>query len=309
METMLWVFVIVDYLFMLAVGTVDVRQYNVSQFVLKQRLENLPREQAKLWRRLHKSLPEVLLLQHIELVCAGALAVILLSILYGPWLGLLYALIGFSIAKVLTRIHFIQQRSEQLFERSLDTILRAITIIKPVLVILGLQYLQPNAHASSIDELSNQLDHLPQTVLSNEQKKRLLSVIDSENKIAKSVMTPKRNVVMVNPDATLGPVLLSELQKSGHGYFPVAHKNAEPEGLLDIADIADIHNAKKHQKVREYMNDQLIWVEEDTSIYELVQAVLQEKRYVLLVRNLEAEFTGIISVADLMQQLLGIVKE
>lgn len=309
METVLLLMVIVDYLFIVAVGSVDVRRYNVSDFVLKQQLADAPREQARLWRRLHKQLSEVLLLQQLELAVAGVIAVSLLGVLYGPWLGALYAVVGFALAKVVARLSFVQKKAEQLFERTLETILAAVKILRPLLMLLGRRHIAPNAQPTSLDELTNQLEHLPQSVVDSSQKKRLLSVIESENKIAKSVMTPKRNVVMVNPDATFGPVLLSELQKSGHGYYPVAHKNAEPEGVLEIADVADIHSAKKHQKVREYMNEQLVWVEEDTSMYELVQAILQEKRYVLFVRNLNGDFTGVITVADLMQQLLGIVKE
>ena len=61
--------------------------------------------------------------------------------------------------------------------------------------------------------------------------------------------------------------------------------------------------------MRDIMSSQLIWVEEETSLAELIQAFLQEKQYLMLVRNLDGDFTGIVTIADLMKQLIGVVKE
>jgi len=122
-------------------------------------------------------------------------------------------------------------------------------------------------------------------------------------------MTHKKRVVMVEPSATLGPIVLSDLQKSGHGYFPVATKKGEPEGILTLSDVSDIQLAKQRSSVRDIMSQHIAWVEESTSLYELAGAILQEKQYLILVRNLEGEFSGVVTMADLMKHLLGIVKE
>ena len=86
-------------------------------------------------------------------------------------------------------------------------------------------------------------------------------------------------------------------------------KKGEPEGILKLSDISDLQTAKQRSQVREQMSSHLSWVEESTSLYELAAAILQEKQYLVLVRNENAEFSGIVTIADLMKHLVGIVKE
>ena len=57
----------------------------------------------------------------------------------------------------------------------------------------------------------------------------------------------------VEPSATLGPIVLSDLQKTGHGYFPVLASGGDVEGILRLADVSDIAAAKKRSTVSELL--------------------------------------------------------
>lgn len=57
------------------------------------------------------------------------------------------------------------------------------------------------------------------------------------------------------------------------------------------------------------MSMNIAWVEEDASLFELAKAFLEEKQYIALVKNQEGECSGLVTIADLMKHLLGIVKE
>jgi CBS domain containing-hemolysin-like protein len=56
------------------------------------------------------------------------------------------------------------------------------------------------------------------------------------------------------------------------------------------------------------MSAHTAWAQEDASLFELAAAFLKEKQYVMLVRNQEGEFSGLVTIADLMKHLLGVVK-
>lgn len=309
MRTLLWALLVTDYAFLLMIGSVRLNRYDMSEFGLKQKLADLPATKSKQLRRLHSLLQSVSLLQRVELIVAASASVIMMTVLVGPFTAFLFSLVIFLVLTLLSRLKIVQNYSVKLFESTLDIVLTTTEKLKPLWTIIGLPVRSSSFEPESLQELLNQISKLPAPVVDSNQKQRLISVIESETKVVKNIMTPRRRVVSVKPSAILGPIVLSDLQKTGHGFFPVVDKGAEPEGVLDISDISDIQSAKQQGRVRDIMSSQLIWVEEDTSLAEMIQAFLQEKQYLMLVRNLDGDFTGVVTIADLMKQLIGVVKD
>ena len=309
MRTFLWVVLFIDQLAILLIGSVKLNQFEMSEFAFKQQLAHHSGEQAKLRRLLFKLLPQVRLLQQVKLLLAVVVSVVLFSYLNNPALGGIYAALVILIIVMLSRLSMFQKVATQMFTRSLEVILKVTQILHPLWVIIGIPKRKELLQPGSLQEFTDQLRRLPSVVIDPQQRQRLESVLQSDQKIVRDIMTVKKQVVIVEPSATLGPIVLSDLQKSGHGYFPVATKKGEPEGVLTLGDVADLELAKQRTSVAEQMSSRIAWVEEETSLTELAQAFLQEKQYLVLVRNLNGEFSGIVTIADLMKNLVGIVKE
>jgi CBS domain containing-hemolysin-like protein len=309
MRTFLWVALVVDQVALLLRFSVKLRQFEVSEFVFRQQIEHHSGQEAKLRRSLYKQLPQVKMLQALEISIFLLLGAALFSHLNKPVLGVLYAFASLLALTALSRLSWVQHISRQVFMRSLPGVLAVAEFLKPLWLITGLPPRRETVLPSTLGEFTDQLRRIPSTVLQPVQRQRLESVLAGEEKTVKDIMTPKKRVVMVEPSATLGPIVLSDLQKSGHGYFPVATKKGEPEGILTLSDVSDIQLAKQRSLVRDIMSQHIAWVEEGTSLYELASAILQEKQYLVLVRNIEGEFSGVVTTADLMKHLLGIVKE
>ncbi|MCA9308844.1 CBS domain-containing protein [Candidatus Saccharibacteria bacterium] len=301
METLLLVGLIIDNVVLLLIAATDLSRFDVSAFQLKQ--------ETKEFKTVHKSLSKIRLLQTIESILLGSIAVALGVALYGYMFGVAAALVGFVVVAALARVGFVRSYAYQLFDHSVDTILLVARVTWPLRYVIGESRQARVGRPQSLDELLDVIETLPVDVVNSTYKQRLASVLKTETKMVKDVMTGKKQALVVDPDATLGPILLSDLQKSGHGYFPVGAKKSHPEGLLDISELTDIHGAKKNKTVRDIMDTNLVWVEEETSLEELVQAFLQEKQYLMFVRNLDGDFTGIVTIADLLEHLTGIVKE
>lgn len=309
MRTFLWVALVVDQVALLLRFSVKLRQFEVSEFVFRQQMEHHSGEEAKLRRALYKQLPQVKMLQAIEVSIFLVVGTALFCHLNTPVFGVLYALVSILLLTILSRIKEVQAVSKAVFMRSLSAVLAVADFLKPLWLVTGLPPRRETVLPSTLEEFTDQLRRIPSTVLQPVQRQRLESVLAGEEKTVKDIMTPKKRVVIVEPSATLGPIVLSDLQKSGHGYFPVATKKGEPEGILTLSDVSDIQLAKQHASVRDIMSQHIAWVEETTSLYELASAILQEKQYLVLVRNIEGEFSGVVTTADLMKHLLGIVKE
>lgn len=309
MRTFLWVVLLADQLAMILIGAVKLNQFEMSEFAFKEELLNQTGEQAKLRKALHKLLPKVRLLQVVELVLALVISVALFSYLNNPILGTLYALISLFIIVVVSRLQFVQKFAKDIFIQSLEVILKITELLQPLWIALGIPKRKELLQPHSLLELTDQLRRLPSTVISPLQRQRLETVLESDTKVVKDIMTPKKRLILVEPSATLGPIVLSDLQKSGHGYFPVSTKKGEPEGILTLSDVSDLQLAKQRSTVRDFMSSHIAWVEETTSLQELAQAILQEKQYLVFVRNEQGELSGIVTIADLMKHLIGIVKE
>lgn len=307
MRTFLWVVLLFDQLFMILIGAVNLKQYEVTDFQLKRLLEDLPEGNRKVRRDLHKKLPEVKRLQHVELVIAFAISIGLLTYLViPPALGVLHGLLLALAVCVASRVGFIQNRAHTLFESTLEVVIVTTTKLAPLWWLIGIPVKSQTLVPQSVSELSDAMSHMNATALSTEQKERLQLVLELPEKRAKDIMTPSRKVTHVAPSSTLGPIVLADLEKSGHGYFPVISKKDGVVGMLSLKQVADISSAKHHAKVGDIMSEEVVWVPDDMPILEVAHMFLQARQYMLLVENEDLEFAGIITIADLLKCTISI---
>jgi CBS domain containing-hemolysin-like protein len=123
------------------------------------------------------------------------------------------------------------------------------------------------------------------------------------DKQVRDVLVPKRVVQFVNANETVGPVLMGELHKSGHSRFPVfERKHDNVVGVLYLKELVANH---KTGKVSDLMSKQLHYVHEDFTLYQTLQAFLKTKQHLFLVVNSFEELVGIITIEDVLEQIVG----
>lgn len=309
MRTLLWVVVILDCIFILLIAGVRLKKYATSKYALLTELQNSDPRYIVLRKRLHSNLGHVMALQKVELIIAGVVLVSLLTYLNGVGKGILYSLAALLAIAVTARLAFVVERAGKLFESTLDIILKTTTALRPLWVLLGIKNSSQFSVPHSEEEFADMITTLPSHALTSEQKERIISALQSYSKKVSSIMTHKNKIVTVKPSAVLGPILLSDLQKSSHGYFPVMVKNGVPEGILQLSHLTDMQQMKTRKTVADVMQPNIVWAEEDMSVGELIQLFLQEKQYIICVRNLSGDFIGVVTIADIMKHSLAIEKE
>lgn len=289
--------------------SLTLKDFEVTEFEFRTRLIQYTKAEALLLRTIYKNIEYIKALHLSCSVVFFAWSVGLWTHLMGLVLGVGYAIISGIALVAVSRVSWSEQRAYRLFIRGAGFVVKLAQSLKPLWFVTGVPRRVDAALPHSYEEFLDQLRRIPSTVLKPVQRQRLESVLASEHKVVKDIMTVKKQVVTVEPSATLGPIVLSDLQKSGHGYFPVITKKGEPEGVLTLADIADIQLAKQHAKVSDIMSNHIVWIEESASLYDLAELILEEKHYLVLARNPEGQFSGVVTVADLMKHLVGIVKD
>ena len=117
------------------------------------------------------------------------------------------------------------------------------------------------------------------------------------------IMIPRRVVRMVGANDVIGPVLMDELHDSGHSRFPVYEDRQDViVGTLYLRDLIDVkHGGKIHTVVRR----EVYYVHEDQTLYQVLHAFIKTKHHLFVVVNSFEEFVGIVTIEDVLEQVIG----
>lgn len=123
------------------------------------------------------------------------------------------------------------------------------------------------------------------------------------DKSVEEFMTPKREAHVVSGDDPIGPVLLTELHDSGFSRFPVQNeKNGDIVGTLFIKDLID---KRASGIVSNVMSSSVYYVSETAKLQQVLDAFLKTKHHIFIVVNEFEEMTGVITIEDVLEQIIG----
>jgi CBS domain containing-hemolysin-like protein len=123
------------------------------------------------------------------------------------------------------------------------------------------------------------------------------------DKLVSDILVPKRVVTAVATTDAVGPVLMGELHATGHSRFPVyADRQDSVVGVLYLHDLV---TAKQSGLVQELMRTKIIYVHEDFTLYQTLQAFIKTKQHLFIVVNSFEEYVGIVTIEDVLEQVIG----
>lgn len=122
-------------------------------------------------------------------------------------------------------------------------------------------------------------------------------------KTVAETMTPKRMIKTVATVDLVGPVLMDKLHKSGHSRFPV-HQDSK-DHFVGTLYLRDVVNAKEGGFVKDIMRRDVFYVHEKQSLARVLDAFIKTKHHLFLVVNNFEEIVGLITIEDIVEQILG----
>jgi len=117
------------------------------------------------------------------------------------------------------------------------------------------------------------------------------------------VMIPRRIVKMVNHSDQVGPVLMDELYDSGFSRFPVYNGNTDV--LVGTLYLRDLVEDRQSGPVGGIMRKEVYYVHENETLYQVLHAFIKTKHHMFVVINNFEEFVGIITIEDVIEQVIG----
>ncbi len=131
------------------------------------------------------------------------------------------------------------------------------------------------------------------------------SIFKFSDRAVRHIMTPRRDVEMVEADATLATVL-DELLASGYSRFPVYEENPDQiAGIVHVRDLLMLYRRQGDQaRVREALAPPL-YVPENSRASALLATFRKGRRHMALVVGEEGGIEGVVTLEDVLEEIVG----
>lgn len=153
-----------------------------------------------------------------------------------------------------------------------------------------------------VDLLKQQAKQTDNRITKNEIDMAVHSLTFGD-KLVRDVLVPFSQVKLVNITDSLGPVLMDELHDSGHSRFPVF--DGKKTNVVAILYLHDLMQEQHGGRVKDIAHKQVVYVHEEQSLYQTLQAFLKTKRHLFVVVNQFEEMVGVITIEDVLEQIIG----
>lgn len=152
-------------------------------------------------------------------------------------------------------------------------------------------------------DLLEEQRQLPDNRIPEDEIDMLQHVLVFGDKLVNDALIPLRSVKLVSVGDPIGPSLMDELYKSGHSRFPVY--DGEQTNIVATLYLRDLVGKKDSGHVRDVMRKDVFYVHEDFSLRQALQAFLKTKHHMFIVVNSFEEFVGVITIEDILEQVIG----
>lgn len=123
-----------------------------------------------------------------------------------------------------------------------------------------------------------------------------------ENYKVADILVSRKKVKTVLATETIGPILIDELHQSGQDYVLVRDKKGGMVvGTLEFKRL----NLQSRGKVGDLMTPNVYYIHEDDSLSQALHAFFATNHSLFVVVNSFEEYVGIVSVENILRQLLG----
>lgn len=213
-------------------------------------------------------------------------------------ISLVYARVGNS--------SFVHKQAQKLYRWREKAVLGVMDRHKKKLALL-LGKALPDSHPAAFGS-REELFHLISEsghVLPADDKKLLTHALVFTQRRADEIMTPREDIVSVEHTELLGPLVLSDLHKTGHSCFPViAHDLDHIVGMLDIREHLTLETQRSLTAAKSMM-PLAFYIRGDQTLDHALAAYIRTRHHLLVVINDEGVTLGLLSLRDVLEALFG----
>lgn len=248
-------------------------------------------------------------LYSLRRIATGVLLVLLVVLSIGAWslwAGVLIALIVAVFYGKLATLGPVHAIAMKLYEENEDKLLKWIEKHpKTVGWFRSVVWIERRQALCSREELEH-LVKQSQGVLAEKDKRRIINGIHFDQKKVEDIMTPRGVVAYVKKQDVIGPYILNDLHQTGHSRFPVIDGDIDHVvGILHTHDLITLGD-KDTKSAGDLMDDHVYYINTNQTLDHALNAFLKSHRHMFIVVNEYRETAGVVTLEDVMEELLGI---
>lgn len=284
------------------------RRSRLSPYEFRRRVEAGDKTaQDQLWRE--RLLEDVLSMQRVATALLLVIFVACALTAFGWPLGLLVSLAVALGYGAVARLGVLRRPAQRLYERHEPALLAYID--KYGAVLRRFRHVTPDSPMAAKLGSREELLHLVETsghLLTSSEKTLFAHGLAFEKKQVGEVMTPRARIASIDKKELLGPLVLDDLHKTGHTRFPVTDGDLDHiVGLLHIQDLLTL-DKKRSLTAEKAMEPRVHRIREDQTLGEALAAFLRARHHLFVVTNENGETAGLLSLEDVIKELLGPAK-
>jgi metal transporter CNNM len=140
--------------------------------------------------------------------------------------------------------------------------------------------------------------------IDRDDERIIKGALSFSDKIVHDVMIPRSKMYFLNAKKKFTKTLIREIYKMGHSRVPVYGDNRDDVvGVLFVKDL--IMQDWKEKKIIDVMRSSVVYVRDDDNLDTVLNKFQRTKRIMFVVRNEHKEVCGIITVEDLLEEIIG----
>jgi CBS domain containing-hemolysin-like protein len=140
--------------------------------------------------------------------------------------------------------------------------------------------------------------------LSSEELEIAQRALSFDNYTVADVVTPRKQIKIVQAGDTIGPILIDELHKSGEEYVLVRDGSGTKSPFVGTLAINQL-GLQSTGQIRDAMDVTVYYLHEKDPLSEALHAFFVTNYPVFVVVNSAEDYVGIITIKNVLRQLLG----
>jgi putative hemolysin len=206
------------------------------------------------------------------------------------------------------------QRSEKVAQAVARPVALLSVVIGPIVWVLGkstdvvgrvLGTHVDHAAGRAVSEEEIKMLIIDQGTLADEEKRMITEVLDIGDTVAREIMVPRVDVVMLEDDLTVGQAL-PHFRRTGFSRLPVFHDDADTVvGVALLKDLlGPIASGRTDEALRASIREPL-FVPETKPILDLLQEMRASHNHMGVVVDEHGGTAGIVTIEDIVEEVIG----
>lgn len=154
----------------------------------------------------------------------------------------------------------------------------------------------------TLEDFVKLIQRTPKSIFSSADRVRLAAIMDLRSQTVGDLMTPKSQMITVQKDEVLGPLVLDKLYKSGLTDFPVIDNKEKIIGILHTDSLNSLET-KTTNCAGKYLDKNIHYLHTTDSINHATNQIIHQNTLYFLVLDKHDTLVGFFSLKMLLNYL------